>query len=322
MRRLTGSDRASSEDRIVRCTIGDEHYAFRNADVRHIARVEQMRAETAADGRVGSLQLDGYAVPIFSLARVLGRAVSAPSRRADQHIAVTGEAGALVGWLVDRIVRTPLSASSDVVSLPETVGGPATRWFEALVRVDDESMLLLAPQYLNPLAPRAMRDDATEMFHGPPPQIDRDAKPMAVIFSTTVLPPCEARRFALSGRQIAAIVQPAPPIPVPGSAGHVTGVTWWRHAVVPVVDFRAPADRSHTAHRRCLIAQGGARLRGTLVAFSIDAEIEMHRPAAENHHLPGVPCPPFAAGMFDVSGESVALLDLDALLMREEGRRA
>ncbi len=72
---------------------------------------------------------------------------------------------------------------------------------------------------------------------------------MAVIFSTTVLPRCEARRYALSGRQIAAIVQPTAPIAVPGSARHVTGVTLVARAVVPVIDFRESpiAARPHIA---------------------------------------------------------------------------
>jgi hypothetical protein len=52
----------------------------------------------------------------------------------------------------------------------------------------------------------------------------------------------------------------------------------------------------------------------TLIAFAVDAEISLHRPGTGDERAAGVPCPPFAAGMFDVGGEPVALLDLDALL--------
>jgi chemotaxis signal transduction protein len=318
---LPQSDRMPGRDGIVRCTVGSEHYAFRSDDVRHIARVEQMRAEAGAGGHVGSLKMAGQIVPVFSLGRVLSRAdddARAPGS-AGQHIAVTGQPNELVGWLVDRIARTPLSASSDVVALPDTVGAPATRWFEAVVKAGDDSLLLLAPQHLNPVAPVAARRDVTPAFHDAPRRTDNRAEPMALIFSSTALPACDARRYALSGRQVAAIVQPAPAITVPGSAAHVAGVMWWRHAVVPVIDFRDAGDRRQAAHGRCLIAQCGARLHGTLVAFSIEPEVALHRPEADNHVLPELNLPLHALGMFDVSGESVALLDLDALLLREAG---
>ena len=55
-------------------------------------------------------------------------------------------------------------------------------------------------------------------------------------------------------------------------------------------------------------------LGNALVAFEVDAEITLHRPGAGDQKAAGVACPPFAAGMFDIGGEPVALLDLDVLL--------
>jgi len=51
--------------------------------------------------------------------------------------------------------------------------------------------------------------------------------------------------------------------------------------------------------------------------FSFTRQFKGHsvKAAAEAAARPaGVPCPPFAAGVFDIGGETVALLDLDALL--------
>jgi chemotaxis signal transduction protein len=231
------------------------------------------------------------------------------------HIAVTGEGGELVGWLVDRVVRTPLSQDAQVVALPAVVGPTATSWFEALVKVGGTSILLLAPRYLNPVSPRQPRAGGIGSFAAAAKKPGDSAEQIVLLFSTPALPRCAAPRFALSGRQVAAIAQPMSPIPVPGSAPYVSGVAWWRNLVVPVIDFRGPGEHDDEAQRRRqLIAQCGPRLGNTLVAFAIDAEIALHRPGTGDAQAADVPCPSFAAGMFDIGGEPVALLDLDSLL--------
>lgn len=307
----------SREDGLVCCTVGDKQYALRGADVRQIVRVEKMRAAGGSDSRVGTLDLGGQPVPVFRLGSVLGR--SAALRTAPgaggHHIAVTGEGHELVGWLVDRVVRTPLALDAQVVSLPSVVGPTAAAWFEALVKLQGTSILLIAPQYLNPLAQRQRRPDAVRAFSAPAVPNKGESEQIVLLFSTPALPRCAAPRFALSGRQIAAIAQPMSPIPVPGSAPHVTGVAWWRNLVVPVIDFRGAGEHDDLAQRRRqVIAQCGPRLGNTLVAFVVDAEISLHRPGAGDERASGVACPSFAAGMFDIGGEPVALLDLDSLL--------
>jgi chemotaxis signal transduction protein len=317
---LVDSGRSVREDGLVCCAVGDKQYALRGADVRQIVRVEKMRAAAGSDGRAGTLDVAGQSVPVFRLGSVLGRGAQRSSQSAGYHIAVTGERGELVGWLVDRIVRTPLSQDAQVVSLPALVGPIATTWFEALVRLGSSSVLLIAPQYLNPLAARPARSEVTRAFSASAREKRADsAERVVLLFSTPALPPCAAARFALSGRRIAAITQPMQAIAVPGCAPHVMGVAWWRNAVVPVVDFRGPGHHDDVAQRRrYVIAQCGARLGSTLVAFPVDSEIVMHRPDVGDRRATGAPCPPFVAGMFDVGGESVALLDLDALLALEQ----
>ena len=309
------------DEGLVCCSVGDRQFALRGADVRQIVRAEKLRASTATDGRVGTLDLAGQEVPVFRLGTVLfGRQGAArASQSPGHHIAITGEGRELVGWLVDRIARTSLTRDAQVASLPALVGPTATTWFEALVKLADGSVLLVAPQYLNPLAQRPRRPDATRAFAATAgKKATVPAERIVLLFSTPALPRCAAPRFALSGRQIAAISQPMTPISVPGSAPHITGVTWWRDVVVPVIDFRGPGDHDDVAQRRrYVIAQCGARLGSALVAFPVNSEIEMHRPGSGDQVAAGVPCPAFAAGVFDIGGEAVALLDLDALLAPE-----
>ena len=309
----------SREEGLVCCTVGNKQYALRGADVRQIVRVEKMRGAAAGDNKAGTLDLSGQTVPVFRLGSVLGRTTPQPHLTAPggHHIAVTGEGSEIVGWLVDRVVRTPLSDNARVAPLPAVVGPAATSWFEAVVKLGGTSLLLMAPQYLNPLAQRKQRPDVRRTAGAPAasgPTGD-SAEPIVLLFSTPALPRCAAPRFALSGRQVAAIAQPMSPIPVPGSAPCITGVAWWRDLVVPVIDFRGAGEHDDAAQRRRqLIAQCGPRLGNTLVAFAVDAEVTLHRPGAGDQKAVGVSCPPFAAGMFDIGGEPVALLDLDALL--------
>jgi chemotaxis signal transduction protein len=309
----------SREEGLVCCTVGDKQYALRGADVRQIVRVEKMRGAAAGDSKAGTLDLAGQSVPVFRLANVLNRTASQRSGPGSggHHIAVTGEGSEIVGWLVDRVVRTPLSADAQMTPLPAVVGPAAASWFEALVKLGGTSLLLMAPQYLNPMAQRKLRPSAAKAAGSAvaPATTGESAEPVVLLFSTPALPRCGAARFALSGRQVAAIAQPMSLIPVPGSAPCISGVAWWRDLIVPVIDFRGAGDHDDAAlRRRQLIAQCGPRLGNTLVAFAVDSEITLHRPGTDDQKTARVPCPSFAAGMFDIGGEPVALLDLDALL--------
>jgi chemotaxis signal transduction protein len=302
----------SRDEDLLHCEAGAESYAFRSRDVRHIERAEHLRPAANGDGRSGVLMLGGQAVPVFSLTAALGSASG--HQRGNGHIAVTAAGDGLIGWLVDRIARLDRSAVRDVAPLPPFVGPPANRWFEGAVRIDGQrTALLLRPQFLNSTAPAS--EAAVNL--APPESVvalDAAAEPVAVVFMTGALPAAPAQRFALSGRQVAAIVQADPVIAVPGSADHVQGVVWWRRSIVPVIDFARAADRDADAPRRRLIARAGARQPGALVALSIEADVVMCRADGSHREIHELPRPWFAAGIFDINGEAVALLDLDVLL--------
>ena len=304
----------SDDNSVLYCEVANGRYAFRSRDVRHVERAEQLRPSDVSDGRVGVLKLSDHIVPVFSLAGVLGRPDRSP--RPDDHIAVTGDRQTLIGWLVDRVVRTDHVTAADIAPLPALVGAPATTWFEGFLGMTEfDSAPVLVPQNINPLAPERVR--RSEAVAPPVSTLGRASEPVAIVFSTAALPPSAARRYALSGRQIAAIVQPAPPLLLPGCADHVMGITWWHRSIVPVIDFRDPIDRVSDTQSRRMIAQCGARHGGAMVAFAIDPEVIMCRPEAAHRQLLDVPCPSFASGIFDVNGEAVALLDLDVLLDTE-----
>ncbi|MBY0495180.1 MAG: chemotaxis protein CheW [Cyanobacteria bacterium] len=299
---------------LLRCTVGTTEFAIRSGEVRHIARVDQLRADDTADGRAGSVKLGGQHIPVFELRQALRLGDTAPQARDDRHIAVTGDDHELVGWIVDRVTREPRDGNPRVAPLPPSVGGDACRWFEGVVTsTTGDVMLLVSPRHLNPLRVGAPGDDAVAAFAAPYiPGHAPSSEPVALVFSTPALPPGGVDKFALSGRQVAAIVQPADPLDVPGCAPHVVGLTFWRNVAVPIVDFRrsTPID---PARSRRLIARC-ARSGNSLIALPIEADVAMHRPAPDNRLVADIPTPPFATGVFDLHGDRVALIDLDAVL--------
>ena len=304
-------------DGLICCAAGSQQFAFRASDVRHVSRADRLRSSADEDGRAGTLKVSGgQMIPVFHLGRALGEPATAGGRPrdADQHIAVTGRPGEMVGWLVDHLARAVMADGTTVMPLPHIRGTRAAGWFDALVRIGDRSVLVLAPDRLGPFArPRT----SAVISPGMPPPLTRQVAtaPMTVLFSTRALPRAAASRYALSARQMVAIVQDLPQIPVPGCAGHITGVGWWRQTAVPLIDFRDRADRAAAGqHERCLLARCGGALRGTIVALPIDADVAVHRPASGDRNLAATSLPPFVDGAFQVGGETAALLNLDTLL--------
>jgi chemotaxis signal transduction protein len=309
---------------MVSCIVGARQYAMRGTDIREIARAERMRRTSVpgrSDGAVGTLAVGGEAIPVYSLAAILeGTAPAAGHASTGHHIVVTHGAQGPVGWLADRIVRSHLNDRLDVLPLPAVVANGATNWYEGLLIVDDAPLLLLSPSRLDP---RATRDRAASDVVSPEPEIAAApasadaASTLVVTFSSPALPRCGAERYALSARRIAAVVQSLTVTPVPGCPPHVTGVAVWRNDVMPVVDFRSASERSAagTGHR-FLIARCGRPLRGGSVAFAVDTELTLHQPTRDDREADEIESSPaFVAGTFIVSGDRLALLDLDMLLL-------
>lgn len=300
----------------LRCDAGDRAFALRAEDVCHVARADQLRVDRGTDGRAGVVMLGGQAVPVFSLRTSLGLAEIDAAPRTDRHIAVTGSPHNLIGWMVDHLARYP-ATDADVRSMPRCVGHRAIRWFEGIVATAGAPpLLLISPNALNPLTTPAISDEeCTRGFAAPQAaSAANGAGPLALVFSTPALPMRDGWRYALSGRQVAAIVQPEATLTIPGSAPHVMGVTMWRDAAVPVFDFRASSPRAVEPRARRLIARCGSARRATHVAFEIEADILVHRPVAGDRRLEDVGVPSFASGVFDINGSTVALLDIDALV--------
>ena len=303
----------SSNTDLLLCDVGDHHFAFRSRDVWHVERAEHLRRESRADGRAGVLMLGEVAVEVFSLAAVLGVAGDRSTGN-DSHIAVTGNSEGLFGWLADRIARADHTAAAHIAPLPSLIGSPANAWFEGAVHVGEQpTALLLRPQCINPLYPESP-PVPTDVLVPAEASPGLSVEPVAVIFKTASLPPSAATRYALSGKQILGIVQAGPLVKVTACADHVRGLTWWRRSIVPVIDWNRGNEHWTTTNQRLLITRCGTRHHRALVALPVDAEVVMCRADGNQREMRDVERPWFASGVFDINGEPVALLDLDALL--------
>jgi chemotaxis signal transduction protein len=312
---------------LVSCIVGATQYAMRGTDIREIVRAERMRRTSLPgtpgrrDGTIGTLAINGDTIPVYALSAILDGVPPAESAApTGHHIVVTPGAQGPVGWLADRVVRSQLTDRLDVLPLPVVIATGAAAWFEGVLIVDGTPLLLLAPRQLDPRATRQRPDapvTAAEPDDPSAPMRGDAGPPLVVKFSSPALPSCGSARYALSARRIAAVVQSLAITPVPGCPPHLSGVAVWRGQVTPVVDFRS-ADERRTAvgGNRFLIARCGRPLRGGSVAFAVDSELVLHKPTLEDREVDDAePTPAFVAGTFNVSGDRLALLDLDTLLL-------
>jgi chemotaxis signal transduction protein len=296
---------------IVCCAVGPNHYAFDGADVRFIVRSEQLRPAPpdAPAGCVGILRAD-VDIPVYLLARhVAGAAASG----AHSHIVVTQGAGRPIGWLVSNTIRNTRDSESSVLPLPPIAGPLAASWFKGLIKLADRPYLLLSPRGLDPSA--SSHPPAAYAPVIPPPPHDAAAGQAVVLFATVALPPSRVARYAVSARQVLAVVaQTLPATPLPSGKPQVNAVALWRDIAVPVVDFRGRVPDGRDTKARYLIAHCGALLKYAPLALPIEQGVALHKAGPADRQLPrDAGDPPYLAGVFEIGGELVGLVDIDKL---------
>lgn len=298
-------------DGVVCCSVAGEQFAMHGADVRLVARAEQMIEEPALwDGRVGVLDQAGTITPVYRLATLLG--LPTEPARAGDHIVVTSGARGPFGVLVDRAVRAAPGDRLDVLPLPAFAGSAAARWFAGILHGGSVSCLLLSPEGVEPGA--STPSPPRGVVPRPPAHVRRGsgAADVVVVFSSMALPPCDANRYAIGARRIVGVVQALPSVSLPGAAPFVAAVSWWEGAAVPLLDFsgrRAGADHS----RYLLVRTRGGEYAG----LPVGADVALRRATKEHRQLAGGSAA-YVEGLFAVGDEHIALIDVDALVAADE----
>jgi chemotaxis signal transduction protein len=308
---------ASGAEDVVCCHVAGRPYAFDCADVRFIVRSDQLAPGRGnEDGRVGELR-GPDPIPVYSVAALLH-----PSAATDggEHVIVTGSGQNWVGWQVDRVLRGGRDSVADPVPLPELAGPIARRWFKAILSSEEEEPgLVCSPVGMDPRAPACLAEMGPRP--GPVPSTAGVKSGVVALFSSPALPRCGVSRYALSARRILAVAQSMSPRSVPGTPSYVVGLAIWRGFAVPVLDLSGRTGSVLSQQRgRYLVAQFRAGSNAALVAIAIDRDVVLHgateadRAATHGTELPA------GIQVFEVNGEPIALLDLDALIAARAGR--
>jgi chemotaxis signal transduction protein len=316
--------------RLLRCGAAGEWYALDMAWVRGIHRGDRFRREAGGDGAIGVLRGKDGEVPVFSLARLLGRSFNWPAPAPlspwekgrgevapEDRPVVVVNGPCLWALLMDDVSPMAETSARSVFPVPAVIDDPKAHPFQGVLLQDEELLLLLAPDrlrgdpypFLRPIQPLAR-----------PPFVRRPAsrRGQLLLFSTADPQP-QARPlfFGLSITQVLEIVAPPPLVPVPGAADFVRGLMPWRGQPVLVLDLSrilglppaGPEPRS-----RLLIAAASAD--SDPVAFLV-------RPSMRVAHLP-LPHQPcrrelpvdlaLTLGAFELRNETLVVLDLGKVL--------
>jgi chemotaxis signal transduction protein len=226
----------------------------------------------------------------------------------------------VVGWLVDRVSRSRLPVRTGLLPLPALVGARAKRWFAGVLSTGDRTVLLLSLSSADRAAPPAIEiQQGLARTSSTCPSAPKTDGPLVVTFSTDALRRFGVGRYAISARRVAGVESGLEVIVVPGSEPPVIGVSVWRGEVLPVVDLRDATTQCAADRRRLLIVRCGGPLAGTSVAIPVDAETALCQPTQDNpwldpKRIDADPIPPYVVGLFDVRGQTVALIDPDTLL--------
>jgi two-component system chemotaxis response regulator CheB len=300
---------------VVSCHVTGRLYAFDSADVRFIVRSDQVFPAAEDDGRIGELRTPEV-IPVYSVAALLH-----PSAASDdgEHVIVTQSAGTWVGWQVDRVLRGGRGSAADLLPLPDLTGPIARRWFKALLNGQDEPGLVCSPVGMDPRAAECLAQVGPRP--GPVPA-GAGVSGVVAVFSSPALPRCSAERYALSARCVLSVAQSLSPRRVPGTPSYVVGLAAWRGFAVPLLDLSGRSGSVVSRqHGRYLLAQYRAGSDAALVAIAIDRDVVLHHATSADKPLAAAGAElPAGVTLFDVNGERVGLLDLDALIAACTGR--
>ena len=304
---------------MIQCSVGGETYALEMSQVRGIHRTDRLAVGRGDGGLLGTLHSADGPIPVYGLAQRLGSPVLPPP--GPQNVVVLN-AEPCWGLLVDRVSQAMHVADENFVALPDLVVPADGGFFRGVTTRSSGLLLVLDPDALSPFG-RGLSWNGDRCARKPElslPIPRPNGLGQLVIFSTN--PPEPGRRpirFGLSVTQVAEVVDTQPKLSVPGAPGFVLGLMAWRQYPVAVIDLDHRVGRGDggvPATGRILVAATPAR--NELVAFPVQASIRTQRlPVA---HMPcdrDLPIDAeFTLGSFELTNETVSVLDLDRVIGR------
>ncbi len=160
------SNRIKTPDtlRVIRCTIGEEIYGLDMSWVVNIQRIDRLRRVsdkgTGNAGFVGWLAGRNSEIPVFSLAKRLGRSVVSTRHHSLHRIIIlpapapptesVNQEEHLWGLMVDQVSQVIEVSSDRFEPLPPLAINPTHNYFEGVIKQGKDLILFLSPEWLHP----------------------------------------------------------------------------------------------------------------------------------------------------------------------------
>lgn len=292
---------------VLCCDSGGRLYGVRAQDARAIVRSDEMTADTASDGRLGSIKQGGVAIAVYSADRLVNPA--APAAREHGHVVIVNNATGACGWLFDRIVRRVTVTVAAIMPLPHLFGSASADLFEGLVTSGSDTLLVMRTTGsgraadISAEAPRP----AAGPVGGPARAFDGGA---LITFAAPSLGLPAGMLAAVSVKQVCEVLTADAIMPVPRAPVTIHGALPWRGHAVPVIDVAGPVTVDFS---KLLIAgQGQRRGRLVLVAIPIDGDARLQRVTADARRLTTV-SRTYDHGCFEMGDSRIAVIDIKAL---------
>ncbi|MDH3346843.1 MAG: chemotaxis protein CheW [Desulfobulbaceae bacterium] len=313
--------------RLVRCNVNEESYFMEMTLIRSIQRIERLRLYRSdvddrglakPEGALGYVTVQEGNVPVFSLAKLLGRPLLRKGSKQDLSLkrivvlSARNERDGLksegVAVLVDRVSQVVHIEQEHILSLPHLFKSIGVNSFSGVVSEGESMTLLLSPdELMASSSEHAKQKTSVNPFsaksaivgRGEQGEISRSSqkgKGRLLIFSTERDLDVS---LCLSISQVSEIMRQVEMIPVPLAPGYLYGIIKWRNKAVPVVDLgyllglKRVKDNGIKAEQRLMIARGASA--DSLIGFPVNSDIRAQnlpadythceRPVALNHEL-------------------------------------
>ena len=233
----------------IRCIISGKSYCIRMSWVRGLRDLNEIDSyeKKVLRNSIGSLLIENHLCPVINLNEQLTSSVHVQARL--QKALIFHIDNRYFGILVDSVENIFQAAEKYIFQIPGIVGGSAFKYFDEVVRYNDQLILSLSPKAIY----STFCIDNKEMYNDKVVigsnnnlvkiSIANHRQKKIVIFTTN----SETNVFyGLSITQIPQILQLSSILSVPGSENHIIGIIEWRGLILPVIDITLYVEKKRT----------------------------------------------------------------------------
>jgi chemotaxis signal transduction protein len=304
---------------LIRCFIGKETYCLDTFWVKAVQNSDELTLNKNSETPIGWVTYEQQKITIFSLAMQLKQPLT---EEIFHSKVIIFNSKPIWGILVDRVSRVFEVAREKLFSLSNIVNSSSVSVFQGIVKVEDEMLLYLDPQYLHPQSSKKLvlsgqtridwetliKQKNTGQYLG---QILTFAIGNNLNTNYNLL-------LGLSVTQVLQVLKSATIRHIPMSPEHILGFINWQNIPIPVVDLNLylglESNLINSPDTRFLIAR--AATSEGLIAIAISPLVKTLNLPIENNPivLPFLTNKPFCIKSFKLRDEVLVILDIDGII--------